>query len=156
MTQNKEYEEDAKNGPSKRTKFSYDEIKKFGNTPPLNDRGRLVEHIENISNKNSVISSVAATYTGYIAEEHGAELVIICGALPELRKALLSGNVNLVRCAATAVGQIAYSGGANELAEAGFPEILFHIIKSPHHRRMEKNAAAKAIGYIISHVSQKI
>jgi HEAT repeat protein len=128
---------------------SFEKVAHIGNNlPDMDDKSQVSLYLNNLSSTNPMIKSVAAEYTGRIAEKYGAEFVILCGALNQLKNCLLDDNPSVVYRAAIAIGDIARSGGSDKLLEEDITDILMGIIKSPNHKLLEKNAAAQAIGWI--------
>lgn len=126
-----------------------DKIAHVGNNlPEMDDKAQIQTYLNNLSSTNPMIRSVAAEYTGRIAERYGADFVILCGALTQLKNCLLDDNPSVVYRATIAIGDIARNGGADKLLEEDITDILMGIIKSPHHKLLEKNGAAQAIGWI--------
>jgi hypothetical protein len=123
-------------------------LKGIGNGPDINDKVRIGEHVENMSDPNPVIRAAAIEFTGLIAEKEGAELVVLCGAIDQLKQCLYDEHPAVVRMATLTIAAIARSGGTDVLLDSGIGDILRKIILSPHHKRFEKDGAAMALGWI--------
>lgn len=127
----------------------FEKVAKVGiNLKDLDDKARISEHIHNMSSDSSMIRETAVEYTGMIAAKYGGEFVILCGALPDLKKCLTDVNHRVATKAALAVAKIAHSGSAQELLNNGFGELLLEIVRSDMHTRTERDACARALGYL--------
>lgn len=125
-----------------------DGLKGVGGGPDLDDRTMIGEHIENMSDSSPIVRATAAEFAGRIAEKHGAEFVIVCGAIDQLKQCLYDDSPLVVRMASLSIAAIARTGGTDVLLDSGIGEVLKKIALSPHHRRFEKDAAAMALGWI--------
>jgi hypothetical protein len=130
------------------TKELPEHIKKLGEGPGLDDKSRASENIHNLSSENPMIRGIAAEYTGMLAERYGAEFVILCGGVHQLKERLFDKSPYVVQKTAIAFSQIARRGGTDALLEDGIDKILIDIMKSQSHKVAEKDAAAQAIGWI--------
>jgi len=117
---------------------------------PMDDKSRITEHISNLSHENPLIRQMAAEYIGLLAEQYTADFVIVCGALPELMKCINDENPRVVEKVCWALSRIAAHGGADAVISDGFAEQLYAIVESSLRKRIERDKAAMALGYMLT------
>ena len=102
----------------------------------------------------SVVKTYAADNLGRMALRYDAELLIICGVIPHIKKALYNKNNHVVTATAYACGCIARSGGAQILLNEGFSTILMSIASDSQRDFYVRDACTRAFGWL--HVMREI
>lgn len=102
----------------------------------------------------SVIKTYALENLGKMALRYDAELLIICGVLPHIKKALYNKNNHVVSAASIACGCIARSGGAQVLLDEGVSLILMSIATDIQRDFYVREACVRGFGWL--HVMREI
>jgi len=102
----------------------------------------------------SVRKTYAADNLGLMALRYDADLLIICGVIPHIKKALYNQSDHVVVATARACGYIAQSGGAQVLLDEGFSTILMSIASDLQRRYHVRDACTRAFGWL--HVMREI
>jgi len=101
-----------------------------------------------------IIKTYAVENLGKMALRYDAELLMICGALPHIKKALYNSNDHVVAATARACSYIAQSGGAQALLDEGFSLILMSVATDSQKNFYVRDACARAFGWL--HVMREI
>lgn len=91
---------------------------------------------------------------GFMSLRYDANLLIICGVIPHVKKALFNPSDHVVVAAARACVNIATSGGVQTLLDDGFSTILMGIASDTKRRFHVRDACARAFGWL--HVAREI
>lgn len=102
----------------------------------------------------SIVKTYAIDNLGRMALRYDAELLIICGVIPHIKKALHNPNDHVVTATALTCGCIARSGGAQVLLDEGFSLILMSIAADKRRDFYVRDACARAFGWL--HVMREI
>jgi len=102
----------------------------------------------------TVIKTYAADNLGRMALRYDANLLIICGVLPHIKKALYNPSDHVVSATARACALIAQSGGAQTLLDEGFSLILMSIAADTTRDFYVRDNCASAFGWL--HVMREI
>jgi len=102
----------------------------------------------------SIIKTYAIDNLGKIALRYDAELLIICGVIPHIKKILYNQNDHVVAAAALTCGCIARSGGVQILLDEGFSLILMSIATNKKRDFYVRDACTRAFGWL--HVMREI
>lgn len=102
----------------------------------------------------SIIKTYAVDNLGRMALKYDAELLIICGVIPHIKKALHDPSPHVVAATALACGCIARSGGAQVLLDEGFSLILMSIAGDKRKDFYVRDSCARAFGWL--HVMREI
>ena len=102
----------------------------------------------------SVVKTYAADNLGRMALRYDANLLIICGVMPHIKKALHNPNDHVVTATARACAYIAQSGGAQMMLDDGFSLILMSIATDKKRDFYVRDACTRAFGWL--HVMREI
>ena len=127
------------------------------NLLPLDDKSHINEYIYDLELPDdadgvSVIKGYAAESIGRMALKYDSNFIIICGSIPHLKNNLHSKHNHVIASVARACTCIAHTGGAIELKNNGFDELLKNIIKTDSIPFYVRTECARAYGWIISMV----
>lgn len=102
----------------------------------------------------SIIKTYAVENLGKMALRYDAELLMICGVLPHIKKALYNPNDHVVAATARACSCIAQVGGVQTLLDEGFSLLLMSIATNSQKNFYVRDACARAFGWL--HVIREI
>jgi hypothetical protein len=102
----------------------------------------------------SIVKTYAIDNLGRMALRYDANLLIICGVLPHIKKALHNPNNHVVTATALTCGCIARSGGAQTMLDEGFSLILMSIATDERRDFYVRDACTRAFGWL--HVMREI
>jgi hypothetical protein len=102
----------------------------------------------------SIVKTYAADNLGRMALRYDANLLIICGVMPHIKKALHNPNDHVVTATALACAYIAQSGGAQMMLDDGFSLILMSIATDKKRDFYVRDACTRAFGWL--HVMREI
>lgn len=102
----------------------------------------------------SIIKTYAIDNLGRMALRYDANLLMICGVLPHIKKALQNKNDHVVAATARTCGCIARSGGTQVLLDEGFSRTLMSIATDLKKDFYVRDACARAFGWL--HVIREI
>jgi hypothetical protein len=102
----------------------------------------------------SVIKIYAIDNLGRMALRYDANLLIICGVLPHIKKALMNKNDHVIAATARTCGCIARSGGAQVLLDEDFSRILMSVATDLKKNFYVRDACARAFGWL--HVMREL
>lgn len=91
---------------------------------------------------------------GKMALKYDAQLLILCGVIPHIKKALYNKNDYIIASAARACCYIAQSGGTQELLNEGFSLVFMSIASDSQRKYYVRDACARAFGWL--HVLREI
>lgn len=91
---------------------------------------------------------------GSMARRYDANLLIICGVIPHIKKALYNKNDHIVTAAARACCYIAQFGGAQTLLNDGFSTIFMSIASDQTRDYYVRDMCTRAFGWL--HVIREI
>ena len=102
----------------------------------------------------SIIKTYAVDNLGRMALRYDADLLILCGVIPHIKKALHNSNDHVVTATALTCGCIAQAGGAQVLLDEGFSLILMSIATDTMRDFYVRDACTRAFGWL--HVMREI
>jgi hypothetical protein len=102
----------------------------------------------------SIVKTYAIDNLGRMALRYDANLLIICGVMPHIKKALHNPNNHVVTATALTCGYIARSGGAQTMLDEGFSLILMSIATDERRDFYVRDACTRAFGWL--HVMREI
>lgn len=102
----------------------------------------------------TIMKTYAADNLGRMALRYDANLLIICGVIPHIKKALHNPSDHVVVATARACASIAQSGGAQTLLNDGFSLILMSIATDLKRDYYVRDACTRAFGWL--HVMREI
>jgi hypothetical protein len=102
----------------------------------------------------SIVKTYAVDNLGRMALRYDANLLIICGVIPHIKKALHNPNDHVVTATARACGCIAQSGGAQTMLDEGFSLILMSIATDERRDFYVRDSCTRAFGWL--HVMREI
>jgi len=102
----------------------------------------------------SIIKTYAVDNLGRMALRYDADLLILCGVIPHIKKALHNPNDHVVTATALTCGCIAQAGGAQVLLDEGFSLILMSIATDTMRDFYVRDACTRAFGWL--HVMREI
>jgi len=100
------------------------------------------------------MKTYAVDNLGQMALRYDAELLMICGVIPHIKKALYNKNDHVVIATARACSSIAQSGGAQVLLDEGFSLALMSVASDLTRKFYVRDACARAFGWL--HVMREI
>jgi len=126
---------------------------------PGNDKSNINNYIFDLNMSDdepgaSIMKTYAAENLGQMALRYDANLLIICGAIHYIKKALHNPNDDVVTATARACSQIAQSGGTQVLLEEGVTLILMSIATDLKRKFHVRDACARAFGWL--HVTREM
>lgn len=96
----------------------------------------------------TIMKTYAADNLGRMALRYDANLLIICGVIPHIKKALHNPSDHVVVAAARACASIAQSGGAQTLLDDGFSLIFMSIATDKNRDYYVRDACTRAFGWL--------
>lgn len=102
----------------------------------------------------NIIKTYAVDNLGKMALRYDANLLILCGVIPHIKKALYNPNDHVVVETARACASIAQSGGAQTLLDDGFSLILMSIATDQKRDYYVRDACTRTFGWL--HVMREI
>lgn len=126
---------------------------------PGNDKSNINGYIYDLEINDdepgvTVRKKYALENLGFMALRYDADLLVICGVIPHIKKALHNPSDHVVVAAARACCYIAQSGGAQILIDEGFSIILMSIASNIQRDYYVRDACTRAFGWL--HVMREI
>lgn len=120
---------------------------------PGNDKSNINNYIFDLEMSDDepgvvVMKTYAVDCLGQMALRYDANLLILCGAIPHIKRALHNPNDQVVAATARACSCIAQAGGTQVLLDEGFTLILMSIATDLKRKFYVRDACARAFGWL--------
>jgi len=125
---------------------------------PMNDKSRVHELLDVLSHEDHTVPEIdgALNALGMMSVRYGAFFIIMCGAIPLIKKYLLSDIKPLSFQAARTLKYIAKTGGCEELIQENIHEDLRSIIIDINKDFDIRDMCANAYGWILANPPAEI